>query len=211
MGEHRYATAYQEVHGFFHFLTAFQLHRLGAAVGQQACGVAERLSGRFLVAGERQVGHHAGAPTAAHHRQGVGDHHLQAHSQGAGHAIEHHAQRIADQQQVGMRIEEAGHGRAVGGQRHQAAGTLAALDIGNGQAMLRAMTAHGVAPVCLWGATRYHRPRTAHSTDGDNRCRKRDKNATCRDSAACPARCTCAPSRCPPGTGWRCTSTPGAN
>lgn len=54
--------------------------------------------------------------------------------------------------------------------------------------MLRAMTAHGVAPVCLWEATRYHRPRTAHSTDGDNRCRKRDKNATCRDSAACPAR-----------------------
>lgn len=110
MGEHRYATAYQEVHGFFHFLTAFQLHRLGAAVGQQAYGVAERLSGRFLVAGERQVGHHAGAPAAAHHRQGVGDHHLQAHSQGTGHAIEHHAQRIADQQQVGVRIEE----RAMG-------------------------------------------------------------------------------------------------
>ena len=41
-----------------------------------------------------------------------------------------------------MGIHPAGHGQAVGGQHHQAAGALALLDGGNGQAVLTYMGAH---------------------------------------------------------------------
>ena len=79
-------------------------------------GGAEGLLRRFLVAAERQVDDDQAAHGAAHHRRAVRDHHLQRDRQGAVEAVDDHAERVADQQEIDMRIEQPGDRRGIGGQ-----------------------------------------------------------------------------------------------
>ena len=69
---------------------------------------------------------------AAHHRLAVQDHHLQGHADGVGQAVQHHADEVADQQQVAELVEDLGHGRGVGGQADDRLAALARGDLGRG-------------------------------------------------------------------------------
>jgi hypothetical protein len=87
------------------------------------------LLGAGLIAAEGQVDDHAGVGRAAHHGRTMRDHHVERHGERAVEAVDHHAQRIADQQQVDMRIEPARHLRGVGGEADDRLAALAGADL----------------------------------------------------------------------------------
>ncbi len=70
--------------------------------------------------------------TAAHHRLAVQDHHLHGHADGVGQAVDHHADGIADQQQVADLVEDLGHRRGVGGEADDRLAALARGDLARG-------------------------------------------------------------------------------
>ena len=97
---HRDAALDEEADGLGHRLAALELDRGAAGLGHDPGGVAERLLGRFLIAAERHVDDDQRAPvdprtTAAPCAIIMST----RHRQGAVEAVDHHAERIADQQQ----------------------------------------------------------------------------------------------------------------
>jgi hypothetical protein len=71
------------------------------------------------------------------------DHHLQGHAHGVGQAVDHHADRIPDQQQVAGVVERGGDGRGIGRQADDGLAALARSDVGGGQATDRLFTMGG--------------------------------------------------------------------
>ena len=116
MAANRHAALCQELNRFGHFHTAFQLHGLAAGFGQHAGSVGKCLLRRFLVAAEWQIHHHTGMLRAAHHGGAVRDHRVERYTQRARQTVQNHAERIAHQQYIAMRIEQAGDRRGVGSQ-----------------------------------------------------------------------------------------------
>ena len=133
MAHDRDAAPDQTVDGFRHVPAAFELDALAADFGHHPGAVAEGLGRRFLVAAERHIDDDAGRLGAAHHGLAVGDHHVEGNAQRAVQAVQHHAQAVADQQQVDMRVEQAGDRRRIGGQTDHRRAALARADIGCGQ------------------------------------------------------------------------------
>ena len=97
---------------------AFELDHLRAGLQQPGGGI-ERAFGRG-VGLERQVANQQRALQAACDRGGVIGDVVDRHREGRSVAFHHHAQRIADQDQVGAAaVEDAGEHRVVGGQHRQ--------------------------------------------------------------------------------------------
>ena len=85
---------------------AFELDHLRAGLHQTAA-LRKRLLARLVVAGERQVGDQPGVAVAARHAARVVRHLVERHRQGAVVPLQHHAERIADQQHVDAgRVEQ---------------------------------------------------------------------------------------------------------
>jgi hypothetical protein len=76
----------------------------------------------------------------------VGDHHVERDRQGAVEAIDDHAQRIADQQQVDMRVEPARHLRGVGGEADDRLTALAGADLRRAHSLGCGDGAHDLSP-----------------------------------------------------------------
>ena len=110
MAHHRHAALDQEGDGLGHLRAAFELDRGTAGLGHDPCGGAERLLRRFLIAAERQVDDDQRMRGRAHDRGAMRDHHVQRDRQGAVEAVDHHAQTVADQQQ----IDSGSSSRAIG-------------------------------------------------------------------------------------------------
>ena len=110
----RHAAIDQKAHGLGHHLAAFELDHLRAG-GQQARRVAQCLLGRFLEAAEGQVGNQEGAMHAARGAFGVIDHVLHGHRQRRGMALDHVAERVADQDDIhAAAFLDGGEARVVG-------------------------------------------------------------------------------------------------
>jgi hypothetical protein len=122
---------------------AFDLHRLGARLLHDPHGVGVGGLGRALVRAERHVDHDHGLARAAHDRLTVQDHHLHGHADGVGQAMHHHAQRVADQQQVAGVIQGRRDRRGVGGQADDGHAALAGGDVGGGETADRLFTMRG--------------------------------------------------------------------
>ena len=118
MAEHGNAALHQESDRGGHLLPALQLDAAAPGFRHDPHGGAVGLHRGFAVAAERQVDDHAGQDAAPHHRGAVQHHHVHGHGQGAVQPVQHHADRVAHQQQVAMRVQRAGHRGGVGGQRH---------------------------------------------------------------------------------------------
>ena len=116
MAHHRHAAPDEEAHGLGHLLAAFELDRGAAGLGHDPGGVAERLVRRLLIAAERHVDDDERPRRGAHHRRAVRDHHLDRYRQGAVETVDHHAERIPDQQKIDMGVEQTRDRRGVGGQ-----------------------------------------------------------------------------------------------
>jgi len=143
MAEHRDAALDQEGYSFGHGRTALQLHAGTAGLRHYPGRAAERLRRAFLVAAERQVHDHQGRGGAAHDGATMRDHHLERDRHRAGQAVDHHAQAVADQEQVAGRIQKARHRRGVGRQADQGFSTLALPESRYGHAARSGDVAHG--------------------------------------------------------------------
>ncbi len=113
------------------------LNSLRARFLEQARGVHEGLLRAGLVRTERHVDDHEGALRAAHHGLGMQNHHVERDANGIGQAVDHHADAVADQQDIAVRIHDGGHGGAIGGQADERGLALAGADVGGGQAFDR--------------------------------------------------------------------------
>ena len=111
---------------------------IGAAAGflENTRGGDKSLLLRGLVGAERQVDHHQRALRAAHHRAALHDHHVEGDRQGALDAVHHHAEQVADQDDVAMLVEDARGVGVIGGERDDRVAALAGADIGRRQAPL---------------------------------------------------------------------------
>ena len=99
VGADRHAALDQEMHRFGHHLAAFELDHLRAG-SEQAHGVAQGEFLRLLIAAEGHVGDTHRALRHVADALGVIDHLLHGHRQCRGLALQHVAQRIADQYHV---------------------------------------------------------------------------------------------------------------
>ncbi len=133
MAQYRNAALHQKAHRLGHRLAAFELDAGGAGLGHDARGALERLIGTSLVSAEGHVDDDAGALGAAHRRRAMRDHHFHRHRQRALEAVDHHAEGIPDQQQIGDRVQQPRHRCAVGGQAHDRLAPLAAREAGGRQ------------------------------------------------------------------------------
>jgi hypothetical protein len=104
------------MHGVGHLPPAFELDRGAAGFGHDARGVAERLLARFLIAAKRHVDDDQRRRRAAHDRPAMRDHHVEGDRQGVVEPVQHHPDRVADQQEIDMRVEKPRDRRGVGGQ-----------------------------------------------------------------------------------------------
>ena len=76
---------------------------------------------------------HQRALRAAHHRVTLQDHHVKRHRHGGFETVHHHAERVADQDDIAIGVDDARGVRVIGGQAHDRLAALAGADIGRGQ------------------------------------------------------------------------------
>ena len=119
MAHDRNAALVEESDGFGHLLAAFQLHRGGARLLEQIGSIFERLFLRRLVGTERHVDDHDRVIAAPDDGGRMVRHHLQRDGNGRWQSVDHLAERIPDQQDVAMRIEDLRLTRRIGGQHDQ--------------------------------------------------------------------------------------------
>ena len=105
---------------------ALELDRAAAGFLQHARRGRERLLLRGLVRTERQVDDHQRALRAAHHRVTLQDHHVERDRHGGFEPVHHHAERIADQNDVAIAVEDARGMRMIGRQADDRLAALAA-------------------------------------------------------------------------------------
>ena len=130
MAHHRDAALGEIADGLGHMHAAFELDRAAARFLHHARGVAEGDRRAFLVGAERHVDHDQRAGRAAHHRLRMHDHQLERHRHRGLVAVHHHAEGIADEQHVDMRIDDARGMGVIGGERHDRRAALAVADVG---------------------------------------------------------------------------------
>ena len=113
--------------------TAFELDGAAAGFLEHARGRSESLLLRRLITTERQIDHDQRALAAAHHCVALQDHHIQRHRHGAFKPVHHHAEEVADQDDVAIAVEDARRVRVVGCQTHDRLGAFAGADVRRGQ------------------------------------------------------------------------------
>ena len=128
MRHHRDAAFGKELHRGRHHRAAFQLHRRRTGFLHHTRRRAEGGLRAFFIGTERQIDHHHAAIGTTNHCGAVRDHHVQRYLHRGVEAIDHLPQRIADQQQIAMRIEQLRHARGVSGEHHDRLTALALLD-----------------------------------------------------------------------------------
>ena len=144
MAQHRYAARRQEGHGLGHVPAAFELDPGRAGLDHDPGGVAKGLLRRFLVAAKGQVDDDTGLRGDAGDRGAVGDHLVQGDREGVRRAVEHHAEGVADQDEVHMGIQQPRHGATVGGEANQRVAALAAPNVAYAKSLAAALKAHSV-------------------------------------------------------------------
>ena len=137
---------------------------------------------RGFIGTERHVDHHQRAARAAHHRVALQDHHVERDRDRGLEPVHHHAERIADQDEVAMAVEHARGVGVIGGQRDDRLAALAGADIRRGQAFLLGLYRHvrvpsaGV-PNAGTPMTRVDETRARRASRGS--CRPRPRSSRC--------------------------------
>ena len=136
MPHHRHAAPGEIGDRAGHVRTTFHLHRLGAGLFQNTDRVFIGDLRRSLIGAERHIHDDQGLAAAAHHRLGVKNHHFHGDADRIGQAVQHHADRIADQQDVAGFVQQRRHRGGVGGQANDGRSALAPSDIARRQTRL---------------------------------------------------------------------------
>jgi hypothetical protein len=95
----------QKPHGVGHLGSAFEFDRRATGLGQDACGGAEGLLARFLIAAERHIDDDQRLRGTAHDGGAMRDHHVHGDRQSAVEPVDHHTDRISDQQEIDIRVK----------------------------------------------------------------------------------------------------------
>ena len=109
---------------------AFELDGAAARLLHYARGVAEGDRRTFLISAEGHVDDDEGAARAPHHGAGVHQHEIERHRHGRLVAMHDHAEGVAHEQHVDVRIDDARGVRVVGGERHDRRPALPGGDVG---------------------------------------------------------------------------------
>jgi hypothetical protein len=129
MAHDRDAALDHVVDGFGHGRAALDLHRLGARLLHDPGGVVIGRLGAAFVGAEGHVDDDHGLARPTHHRLTMQDHHLHGHADGVGQAMNHHAEAVADQQQVAVVVENLGDRGGIGGEADNGIAALAGGDV----------------------------------------------------------------------------------
>ena len=142
MRHHRDAARDEEADRAGHALAALQLDRRAAGRRHQPGGAAERLLAALLIGAERQVDDHQRPFEAATNRLPVQDHHVEGDAERRRHAVEDHADAVADQDDVAMAVDEPRHRRGVGGEADQRRAAFAGRHVRRGDGFPFTCRAH---------------------------------------------------------------------
>jgi len=88
---------------------------------------------RRLVGAERHVHHDQRSLRAAHDGEPLQDHHVERDRDGRFQPVHHHSERVADQNQIAVTIEQARGMRMIGGETDDRLAALTSADVGRGQ------------------------------------------------------------------------------
>ncbi len=135
MAHHRHATGDEIGDGFGHRRPALDLDGLGAGLLHHPDGVGVGLLLPAFVGAEGHVDDHHRPARPAHHRLAVQDHHLQGDADGVVQAVDHHADGVANQQDVARLVQHLGHRGGIGGQHHDGRLALEGGDVRRGEAL----------------------------------------------------------------------------
>ena len=133
MPHHRHAALDQERDRLRHPPAAFELDGAAAGLFQNPRRRREGLLPRRFVRAERQIDDHQRALRPAHHREPLQDHHVERHRHGGLEPVHHHAERVADQDEVAIAVENARRVRVIRRQAHDRLAALADADVRRGQ------------------------------------------------------------------------------
>jgi hypothetical protein len=136
MSHDRNAAIGEEADGFPHATAAFELD--GAALGflDDARRIVESMRRALLIGAEGHVDHDERALGTPHHGAAMHDHQLERHRQGRLETMHHHAQAVADQQEIDIFIGNRRGMGVIGRQSDNRLTSLAGGDIGSGEAFL---------------------------------------------------------------------------
>ena len=95
-----------------------------------------------FVGAERQVDDHQRTPGAAHHRVALQDHHVERDGHRAFEPVHHHAERVPDQDDIAIAVEDARGMRVIRGQANERLAALAGANVGRGQPTALLMHRH---------------------------------------------------------------------
>jgi hypothetical protein len=146
MGHHRNAALAQIMNGLGHAGAAFQLD--GAALGllDHLGGVVEGLRRALLIGAEWHVDDHQRPLRPAHDRPPMHDHQLERHRQCGLEAMHHHAERIADQQEIDMGVGNSCRMGMIRSERNDRLASLAGADLGGRGPRRRSLNRHRNSP-----------------------------------------------------------------
>jgi hypothetical protein len=108
---------------------ALDLHRLAARLLHDPGGIQEGLVRIGLIGPERHVDDDKRLRRAPHHCLPVQDHHLHRHAHRRGQPVNHHADTVADEDQVRMLVHQRGHRRVIRRQANQRRAALGRCNI----------------------------------------------------------------------------------
>src|SRR5262245_39545763 len=106
MGHDRNASLCEKPDRFSHAPSTFDLYGAAACLLQHARGVHEGLFLRFLVRTERHIDNDKSAPRTTHHCATLQDHHVECDRNSGFHSVHHHAEWVADQDDIAIFIDK---------------------------------------------------------------------------------------------------------
>jgi len=118
VSHHRHAAFDEKADRLRHTLAALELDGAAAGLLEDPRRRHEGLLPRRLVGAEWQVDHHQRVARPAHHRVALQDHHVERHRNRGLQPVHHHAERIPDQDDIAVRIEDARRMGMVGREHH---------------------------------------------------------------------------------------------
>ena len=135
MAHHRHAALHQKSDGLRHATAALELDGTAARFFHDPCRRHEGLLPGCFVGAERHVDHDEGVFGAAHHRQSLQDHHIEGDGYGGLQPVHHHAERVANEDEIAMPIEQPGGMRVIRCQTDDRLAAFARTDVGRGQTL----------------------------------------------------------------------------
>jgi len=123
----------QKGDGLGHAAAALELDRSAAGLLHHSRGRHEGLLLGGFVGAERHVDDDESPLRSAHHREPLQDHHIEGDRHRGFEPVHHHAERVADQNEIAVAIKQARGMRVVGREADDGLAALARADVRCGQ------------------------------------------------------------------------------